>query len=253
MSWKAIGHSCAGTSHHAKGSGCDDVVHFNIVHDIDDREMLVVCVCDGAGSAKYASMAAEFTSGKIIESLTTLGMSGKKIGEKDILEIMEDVYQGISIVAGLQETAINEYSCTALGALITARQSVLFQIGDGAIVTREGQQEYRVAWWPMQGEYLNNTNFVVDNPDMNDLKIQITDQRITDLAIFTDGLQMLALSTGTQKPHHPFFSDLFGHLNKAVTPEQVSLMQKQLANYLNSDQINSRTDDDKTLFLAVNS
>lgn len=251
MKWRAIGHSSTGTRHLESGTGCQDSIVFSVVLDPSEREVLLVCASDGAGSAKFAAMAAEFTTGKVIEALTFIAVSGRKITESDIYRIMEDVYEDIVVVADLQATELNEYSCTVLGALVAPEWSAFFQLGDGAIITGDGHYFFRPLWWPQQGEYLNSTHFLIDDPQMSDLKTIVTDQPGTEIAIITDGLQMLALNNESRTAHQPFFTDLFGQLRRASGKEQIDLLQANLVSYLDSKRINARTDDDKTLFLAT--
>jgi hypothetical protein len=78
----------------------------------------------------------------------------------------------------------------------------------------------------------------------------VLDERVDEVAIFTDGLQMLALNMEYENVHQPFFKDMYRVLRLADEPAKVDLLNGKLADYLNSNQINDRTDDDKTLFLA---
>ncbi len=251
MKWRAIGHSCQGTGHIASGSGCQDAVNFSILPDPDDHDVILVCAGDGAGSAKFAAMAAEFTTSKVVESLTRFAFSGQRIHESDVYRIMEDVFHELSVLAALQETEINEYSTTVLGGMITRTQSVFFQIGDGAIIIGNGNDHFSPLWWPMQGEYQNSTHFLVDDPKMSNLKVMVTDDLVVEFGLITDGLQMLTLNQETKTAHQPFFTDLFRSLRQAKEPEQVTTLQAGLVAFLDSEKLNNRTDDDKTLFLAT--
>jgi len=73
-------------------------------------------------------------------------------------------------------------------------------------------------------------------------------ERIQEVALLTDGLQMLALNFAARKPHAPFFEPLFTALRGAVSPDDLVV---PLRAFLDSDAVNSRTDDDKTLVLAT--
>ena len=251
MNWNVIGHSSTGTAHLASGRGCEDALQFAIVPDLDDRDVLIFCASDGAGSAKFAAMAAEFTTGKTMEALTTFAITGRKVTEADIYRTMEDVYQGLVLLSSLQEAELSEYSCTVLGGIVSPNRTVFFQLGDGAIITRDGSNQYKTVWWPFEGEYLNATHFVVDDPRFGNLKVQISGEPTSELCVITDGLQMLSLNTETKSAHQPFFSDLFNHLRQASRLEQITALQNELAEFLDSDRVNSRTDDDKTLLLAL--
>ena len=69
-----------------------------------------------------------------------------------------------------------------------------------------------------------------------------------ELALLTDGLQMLALRFADKSVHGPFFLPMFQALRAA---ESASALQTPLRDFLNSPAVNRRTDDDKTLILAT--
>ena len=70
------------------------------------------------------------------------------------------------------------------------------------------------------------------------------------VATFTDGIQRLALNLVTNTPHEPFFAPFFNGMAKA-TVEQEDQLQGLLVKFLGSQAVNERTDDDKTLALAL--
>jgi len=76
-------------------------------------------------------------------------------------------------------------------------------------------------------------------------------ETIKEIAIFTDGLQLLTLNNESLSVHQPFFQDLFKWLRMATQEEHLQVLGRKLGEYLNSEPINNRTDDDKTLFLAT--
>jgi hypothetical protein len=71
---------------------------------------------------------------------------------------------------------------------------------------------------------------------------------ILDLALLTDGLQMLALNYSEGRVHDPFFRPMFNLLRDSETGET---LEQPLIVFLDSKRVNDRTDDDKTLFLAT--
>ena len=71
---------------------------------------------------------------------------------------------------------------------------------------------------------------------------------MTELAVLTDGLQMLALDFGQAKVHDRFFAPLFRTLKNG--PDEETL-RASLLEFMDSKRVNDRTDDDKTLLLAT--
>lgn len=252
MSWKVIGRSATGTAHTARGTGCEDASAYMVTdYKISGEKIFIGCVSDGAGCAKYASWASALTvdyTKKIAETYAAMGRD--IMSEEMIYQIAQDIYTHLELAAKDKEVEIAEYSCTWLGCLLTDTRSVFFQVGDGAIVRNDGTGFFVPVWWPENGEYQNTTSFITDDPNFANLKVLVLDEPVNEVALFTDGLQMLALNTEAQNVHQPFFTGMFTHLAKADDDEKVHLLNDKLAEYLNSKIINDRTDDDKTLVLA---
>ena len=70
------------------------------------------------------------------------------------------------------------------------------------------------------------------------------------VAAFSDGLQRLALNMAANTPHEPFFTPFFRVLGATPAADEEEL-RSALVRFLGSAAVNERTDDDKTLALAV--
>ena len=250
MIWKAIGSSVIGTAHVAGGKPCEDAIQYCVLPDANGDETLICCVSDGAGSAHYAAWASDFATREMTERLRSWVATGEEMTEGDIYAIAEQIYDGLEAEAELQGMPRYEFSCTLLGCLVTSGRSIFFQIGDGAIVRNDGSCFYIPVWWPDNGEYQNTTFFITDDRSLSNFKVLILDEEADEIAMFSDGLQNLALNTESVTAHQPFFSDLFRFLRLADDEEKVNVLNGKLAEYLDGKQINDRTSDDKTLFLA---
>jgi len=68
------------------------------------------------------------------------------------------------------------------------------------------------------------------------------------LAVMSDGLTRLALKLPANEPHPPFFQPLFAFASAADGQAQA---EEQLAAFLASERVCARTDDDKSLVIAV--
>jgi hypothetical protein len=68
--------------------------------------------------------------------------------------------------------------------------------------------------------------------------------------VLTDGLQMLSLVYASKQVHDPFFEPMFTVLRSAES-EALQQLDDQLHRFLDSPEVNNRTDDDKTLVLAT--
>jgi hypothetical protein len=102
----------------------------------------------------------------------------------------------------------------------------------------------------MAGEYANSTRFVIDDDAAERLVVRRWDAPVQRAAAFSDGIQNLALDLASGQPHAPLFDHLFAVTERAAAGREEDL-HGALVRFLNSPDVNERTDDDKTLALAV--
>ena len=107
---------------------------------------------------------------------------------------------------------------------------------------------YQNVFWPQSGEYVNTTNFITDPRFESFLEFTWRDAPEDEVALFTDGLQMLGLNFRDKQAHGPFFAPMFQSLQKQDKPEDLI---GPLRAFLESPELAERTDDDKTLVLAT--
>ncbi|WP_127132939.1 PP2C family serine/threonine-protein phosphatase [Pseudoflavitalea rhizosphaerae] len=251
MIWKTIGQSVTGTSHLQSQRACEDALAFKTCALPDGDEALICCASDGAGSAKHAAESANYVVATAVQALSEAVAAGEVVEETSVITVLEKIYDNLLQLANEKSENINEYSCTLLGAVITEFTAVFFQVGDGAIIRDTNADQYTTIWWPHNGEYSNTTAFLVDDSNMSHLRIVTLHETIKEVALFTDGLQLLTLNNESLSVHQPFFADLFKWLRMATQEDHLAVLNRKLGEYLNSEAINNRTDDDKTLFLAT--
>ena len=80
------------------------------------------------------------------------------------------------------------------------------------------------------------------------MRNEVVPRRVGELALLTDGLQMLALDYAQSRVHSPFFAPLFRTIRNGPCEET---LHAALLGFLDSKRVNDRTDDDKTLLLAT--
>jgi hypothetical protein len=243
--WRTIGASVIGTSHVAAETRCQDHSAYAVV-ERPGGDALVIAVSDGAGSAKASFHGARTAVEAAIAHLTDALAGG---GAPDVAA-MEACFaaarERVLAVAAEYEHEAREYASTLLVVVATSSATTVGQIGDGAIVVDDG--ELRAATWPQQGEYANTTHFLVDGDALERL-VTAACGPARCVAVFSDGLQNLALRYDTRTPYEPFFAPFFAYLASATKPD--AEVEDELRAYLDSPALNARTDDDKSLVLAV--
>jgi Protein phosphatase 2C len=248
--WKIISASEKGTSHIQSADPCQDYSYIEVLDEIGEEKFLLAIVADGAGSAlkpiEGAEQVCNFAIRYIKEWL--VDNQGASFSNEIVQSWVAATHEFIVGYAKKEEMQPRDFACTLLGAVIGQENAAFFQIGDGAIVIAD-ENKYKVIFWPENGEYANMTYFVTDEEALNHLQVLI-DVAPNELAIFSDGLQSLALVYESKTAHAPFFIPMFKRLQYS---EKSSLegLQEELHQFLNHPRVNERTDDDKTLILAT--
>ena len=161
-------------------------------------------------------------------------------------ELFTSARNALLLEAQAMGVPARQLACTALLAIVGTESSAFAQIGDGAIVAGVGD-ELRVLFWPAPSEYVNTTDFLTDETYLTAIQCGVVSERLTDLAILTDGLQRLALDFQTQTPYRAFFAPMFRQLRSGLPIES---LRGHFHSFLDSVAVNARTDDDKTLVIA---
>lgn len=254
--WRYAYASVKGTSHEKSKKPCQDSSLCTVLSSTDEKQIMVAVISDGAGSAKSSDVGSSLACALFIDEIRAFLETGNKISglSRDFYqEWLMRFQQEISFRAKESNLSSREYACTFLSAVITDNCAVFAQIGDGAIVvdSPEEQDVYNWEFWPQQGEYENTTFFATEGRAFQTLQFSIHHGRTcNEVAMFTDGLQRLALHYQTQSAHSPFFRPFFSSLRK-ISDQTSGQYIASLETFLNSKQINDRTDDDKTLILAT--
>lgn len=248
--WKFVSACAVGAAHLEINLPCQDACRVELIKSSVADQYLLCLAADGAGSAKAAEVGAHVACGTAGDCIAAwLSSTEPLVWDAAIVEVwINEIRSKLLATAAASSLTLRDFACTLLGAVIGPDKAIFFQMGDGAMVAVSGDVQ-GVVFWPAAGLYANMTYFVTDDDALTNLQVLITDCRIDELALFTDGLQRLALLFEQCSPHTPFFEPMFKVLRKQ-TPGDCETLNARLADFLQSPAINSRTDDDKTLILA---
>jgi hypothetical protein len=250
VTWRVIGASTVGSSHLQYSSPCQDRCFYLTVDSADGTPFLVALASDGAGSAQHAEIGAELACDVGGQAFAT---AVEAVGEAGLTsdladEVFRKVRSAISVAAETLNVTPRDLACTLLGVVIGPTKSLYFQVGDGAIVARN-ESGLAPVFWPESGEFANMTYFVTDIDANDHFRVELR-EATNEVALFSDGLQRLALVFATETAHEPFFEPMFQVLRRSTT-DGTDALCAALERFLTSDSINERTDDDKTLILAT--
>jgi hypothetical protein len=172
--------------------------------------------------------------------------------------------QGLEQLAEQHGAPVRSFA-TTLTCVVAARDRlVVGQIGDGAVVASDDSGALLIAVHPQRGEYANEVYLLGTPQALEHVEVNVCETAAQAVAVITDGLLRLALKLPQYEPHAPFFRPLWEFVANAVADTaaepvaealtvSIENAHQQLAAFLSSDRVCARTDDDKTLVLAVRS
>lgn len=246
--WRILQHSVLGTAHIRDELPCQDFCHAVLTRPAEE-EFLVAACADGAGSAELSQEGARIACTLIVQLICRElqeGLGADQIDRARFVDWFRSVRSAIEEEAQLRQVPKRQLACTLLVVVAGSSTTAIAQVGDGAIVTR-GRDEYVATFWPQTGEFLNLTHFVTDDSFEQTLEVAKLG-RVDEVAMMTDGLQMLALDYAKRVPHQQFFKPMFDALRSADAPDDLLV---PFRGFLDSPQVNAKTDDDKTLVVAT--
>lgn len=248
MAWRALARSSVGTSHQTQQIPCQDYGACKILNDV-----IIGAVADGAGSVKYASVGAQLAVKTVLEYLTNIekGRQFQPLCEEEARKLfsmtMREVFTAMDEQAANHGYSIEDLACTLLVVIATPVWVTAMQIGDGFITVRFQQQEPQLLFQPEKGEYINETTFVTSANALAQMRVCVKLGYPEFICVATDGLERVAIRMSDWTPFAPFFQPLEEYLRETSAPEQED---EYLRSFLDSDRLNARTDDDKTLLLC---
>lgn len=243
--WSVVAACETGTSHLRTGTPCQDACAVARV-----GEALLLFAADGAGSAARADVGSRLAVEAALETARAgidAGMPEDPEGWRSLLE--RTVHAARARLEAPENGEMRELATTLLGVVCAPGHLAALQVGDGWIVI-QAAEGLRALIPPVKGEYFNETVFLTSSGFAERARYEvIAGGDVRGVAVLTDGLEMVSIDLADGAPHEPFFRPLF---ELARDPdEDAASREREIREFLRSERICARTDDDKTLVLAV--
>lgn len=246
--WQVVAASVRGSRHEAVGLPCQDACHWHM----SAGGLFIAAVCDGLGSAEQSEIGSTIASRVAVEALSTdpsLPTDPHDVSdwESHMTDALRAAVSAVEEEAFRRKVPVCDLATTLILVVATPQTTIAVQVGDGAVVVEDQDGNLIALTHPPVGEYANETDALC-SPDLTGIaQGRYWPVPVKNVAIFSDGLQRLALQFPECIPHSAFFSPLFSFVTEArVNP----LAQNELSAFLQSARVRSRTDDDTTLLLA---
>jgi len=260
--WRVLAASLAGTSHIATGLPCQDAHGWREL----PGGLLIAAVADGAGSASRSDEGAAIAVEAALDELTARLIAGDvdcgpEPGQGPDPDL--DLDQASSAVAlraafaAAREALLaraaaegfpaRDLACTLALAVVDAQALTAAQVGDGAVLARHADGTWQSLLEPQKGEYANEVLLLIAPEALQRMSLaQVPAPEA--MVLSTDGLIRLMLRLPGGEPHPAFLDPLVAFARQAA---DLAAARRGLRSFLGSERVCGRTDDDKTLLIAL--
>ena len=241
--WRSIGARAAGSAHAETGTPCQDAYAYAAL----TADLVAIAVADGAGSARFADEGAARSVDRAIRYLRNVTdlLDDDPFVWSAAVRAAFDAARGAVVDASRARGLDARHFATTLQIVLLGRDAYCYgRIGDGCGVGLHEGSLIPLAPAP-DNVFANETTFLTSAGAEPAVYFG---ERLSDCAVFTDGLQHLAMQLAHWRPHGPFFGPLFDYVR---TSADASGAEASLDAYLRTDVFDQRTDDDRTLVISV--
>lgn len=242
--WRWAAASRIGTSHLRLGTRKQDAYGVRL-----SARALCAVVSDGAGSASHGGEGASLVCRHFLLAFKGwLAEYSQLPDEETVRRWMDGLRDRLSATASHRGLTGRQFAATLVMLVIWDDQVMTLQVGDSALMGRKSDGSWKALCWPENGEFASTTYFVTDDPKA---RLHVTRRSLEHdaFALFSDGLEAIALDHSTQQPFARFFDPMFRAVDEASGMGRLASLSAALGQYLDSPRLCERTDDDKTLIL----
>jgi hypothetical protein len=212
------------------------------------EDSLCAVVSDGAGSASHGGQGASLVCRWLTANATQwLAVHECLPDDEQVHCWVDDLRDRLSDIAARHDVTRRQFAATLVMLIAHRGELLALQVGDSALVARK-HGAWEAICWPENGEFASTTYFVTDDPVAR-LRTYRLPLEHDAFALFSDGLESVALEQLTQQPYPRFLDPMIKPVDLAEGHGRLGKLSAALHVYLESPGLCERTDDDKTLIL----
>jgi hypothetical protein len=242
-SWTVAAASVQGADHVHNNTPCQDA------HAVRFAKpgWIVAAVADGAGSASRAEQGAALAVKEAADRAEALVKHPPAEWGQSVFELFRDTKKVVAAEALRASEPARAFASTLLLSILGPELLVTGHVGDGAIVHQRADESLETVSPPLECESADQTVFLVSRDALDVLRVVVRREAHTAVAMFTDGLQWMALDYPGWRPRPGFLNPIFSHFRRSP------LEGDEPAAFLGSVRVREGTGDDVTLVVATRS
>lgn len=254
--WRVAAATAAGSSHVRDNVPNQDAMAHHLV-DIGRRQVAVIAVADGAGSAPRSDEGSRIAVDTAVAAIATgiskrpAAVSRRHLATSLVRDAVKRAKNEVVRYATEHDCEPQALASTLIVAVATDRLITAAQVGDGAVIAFEidsGRAKTLCA--AHTGEYANETTFITSRTRPHRIASvgHVDGSDYNALALITDGLQNLALKMPEREAFMGFWNPMLTDLSQSEAPVAVS---ERLHTFISGKRVQSRTSDDVTIAIAT--
>lgn len=254
LRWVTVGASVPGSRHRLLEEDKQDAMRVNLADD-----HLAIAAADGAGSAPRSAQGADVAASQFSSAMRrwkdTRPMT-EKVSHQQVSQAVADAFanaaEQVKRTAQSQRRELRDYHTTLVALACAGDHGAVRHTGDGGVITLDRLGRLHLVSPPQRGQYVNETRFItMPGAPAQGQPAELEVANLAALVIFTDGMETLLLDR-EQRPSCRSAGSLIRWAQRWVTEERDPQQAADgLREYLLSDEIARKTDDDLTVCIAI--
>lgn len=233
--WQFIHYATPGRSHIKNNIPCQDKTYV-----LNKRNVHVIALSDGAGSARLSHFGAQ-ESVRFIAEYMTEHFDEYVNGDKE--KLLLKIQKKLMLKTKKHKCSIADLACTLLCVAVKDNQFILLHVGDGVIGCLKNNA-LEILSTPDNGEFANTTSFVTSKNALSAMKYIVSD------ASYISGFVLM--SDGTQASLYSKRDNMLAPVLKDIMQSDLSISKLQIGLQNSFEKtIKNNTSDDCSIAFAI--
>lgn len=207
------------------------------------RTSVVGSIAEGAMQGRLSHIGAQIAAKAATDALDEIARTGSIPDEDDLRRVLKRVRLELHREAAERNCDLADLATTLIAFALTPDRIAALQIGDGFLIAASPARPYHSVGGPSEGV----AQFITDDDAEDRVAIAMDEGPVSFVAGGTYGLRSLSVRAEDGRPHSSFLRPLNRYISTAESDDEIHLGIRE---FLRSDRLAERIDDDMTLMLC---